>query len=245
MSGVKRGQVFAKGVRIDSNLNAKVIRNTPYTPQIGSWLTATGLLLTGIGGAFLPWVWRESVALQLTGPGLAEFVKFLPQVRQLQIELDRLHFLLPLFMAILALPLFAASKELILPTWLRWIMRLAVFPLALAAISPVWKPGVLVAEEFRWQTILAIVAMGLAVIAPLLRNIPLKILVAALVVAAIAAILLPIQQFVLTQPGISEAYNQTVHLGWGWWVTVTGIVMGMTGGLMIVLEQKEKLNTGA
>jgi hypothetical protein len=213
--------------------------------QIGSWLTAIGLLVMGIGGAFLPWVWRQSVALQLTGPGLAEFVKFLPQVRMLQIELNRLHFLLPLFVAMLALPLFAANKEMSLPTRLRRLMRLAVFPLALAAISPVWKPGVLMAEEFRLQTILAVAAMGLAVIAPLLKNIPLKILVGVFLVTGISAILLPIRQFALTQPGINEAYNQSVHLGWGWWLTVVGIVLTIVGGLMVVLQQKENTQTSS
>ena len=108
------------------------------------------------------------------------------------------------------------------------------------AISPVWKPGVLIAEEFRLQTILAITTMGLAVIAPILKNISLKILAGVFVVAGVAAILLPIQQFTLTQPGISEAYNQTVHLGWGWWVTVVGIVMAMVGSLIVFLAQKEK-----
>lgn len=230
-----------KEVKTGSNLSVKAIRNTQYAPRIGSWLAAAGLLLTGIGGAFLPWVWRESVALQLTGPGLAEFVKFLPQVRTLQIELDRLYFLLPLFVAMLALPLFAGNKELKLPAWLRWFMRLTVFPLALAAISPVWKPGVLIAEEFRLQTILAITAMGLAVIAPILKNISLKILVSVFVVAGVAAILLPLQQFGLTRPGISEAYNQPVHLGWGWWVTVVAIVIAIVGGLMVVLQRKENL----
>lgn len=215
---------------------ASGVRRETKTKQFGSWMIAGGLLLTGIGGAFLPWAWRESVALQLTGPGLAEFVKFLPQVRQLQIELNRLHFLLPLFVAILALPLFAANKALNLPTWLRWLMRLAVFPLAWAAISPVWKPGVLIAEEFRLQTILAIAAMGLAVIAPLLKNIPLKILAGLFLVAGVAAIILPIRQFALTQPGISEAYNQTVHLGWGWWLTVIGIVTAIVGELMAATE---------
>jgi len=228
-----------KEIKANGTLSAKALRPTPYAPRFGSWLIAMGLLTTGVGGAFLPWVWRESVALQLTGPGLAEFVKFLPQVRTLQIELDRLYFLLPLFAAMLALPLFAANKELRLPAWLRWLMRLAVFPLALASISPVWKPGVLVAEEFRLQTILAIVAMGLAVIAPLLKNIPLKILVALFLVTGIAAILLPIQQFALTQPGINEAYNQTIHLGWGWWLTVAGIVLAIVGGLMVALQPQE------
>jgi hypothetical protein len=213
------------------------IRTTHHAPRIGNWLTALGLLFTGSGGAFLPWVWRESVALQLTGPGLAEFVKFLPQVRLLQIEIERLYFLLPLFLAMLALPFFAANKKLSLPVCLRWLLRLAVFPLALAAISPVWKPGVLVAAEFRLQTVLAIAAMGLAVIAPLLKHIPLKILVVVFLGGGIAAVLLPIQQFALTQTGLSEAYNQPVHLGWGWWETVAGIVLAIVGALMAALGQ--------
>jgi len=238
---VSSGQLFLKEHKGERNLSEPAIHNTRHNiSRVGSWLIAGGLLLTGIGGAFLPWVWRESVALQLTGPGLAEFVKFLPQVRTLQIELDRLHFLSPLFVAMLALPLFAGNKELNLPGWPRWVMRLTVFPLALAAISPVWKPGVLIAAEFRLQTILAITAIGLAVISPLFKNIPLKILVGAFVVAGVAAILLPIRQFGLTQPGISEAYNQTVHLGWGWWLTVAGVVLAIVGGLMVVLEQKKK-----
>jgi predicted membrane channel-forming protein YqfA (hemolysin III family) len=101
---------------------------------------------------------------------------------------------------------------------------------------------VLVAAEFRIQTILAIAAMGLAVIAPLLKNIPLKVLVSVFIVAGVAAILLPIQQFTLAQPGISEAYNQTVHLGWGWWLTVAGIVMAMVGSLVVVLKPPKEKN---
>ena len=221
-------------------MNKQTKRTTPNGLQIGSGLAALGLLLTGVGGAFLPWIWREPVALQLTGPGLAEFVKFLPDVRQLHIEIERLYFLLPLFLAMLALPLFAASRELILPRWLRGLMRLCVFPLALAAISPVWKPGVLIAPEFRTQTILAITAMGLAVIAPLFKHVPLKIWVGLWIGGGLAAIFLPIQQFSLTQPGISQSYNQTVHLGWGWWLTVTGIVLVIVGGLIVVLERQEK-----
>lgn len=218
-------------------MNRQTTRNTQHALRAGSWLAAAGLLLTGIGGAFLPWVWRESVALQLTGPGLAEFVKFLPDLRLLRIEIERLYFLLPLFLAMLALPLFAANKALLLPAWLRWLLRLAVFPLALAAISPVWKPGVLIAPEFRLQTLLAMIAVGLAVVAPLLKNIPLKLLVGMWVIGGAAAIFLPIQQFSLTQSGISEAYQQTVHLGWGWWLTVVGIVMSIVGGLLVAAEK--------
>ena len=80
---------------------------------------------------------------------------------------------LALFLAMLALPLFAVNTSLTLPIWMRWLMRLAVIPLALAALSPVWTPAILTAPEFRQQTILAALAIGLAVIAPLLKKIPL------------------------------------------------------------------------
>ena len=35
----------------------------------------------------------------------------------------------------LALPVFAKNKGLVLPTWLRWMMRLTTLPLALAALA--------------------------------------------------------------------------------------------------------------
>ncbi len=202
----------------------------------GSWLLALGLLLAGIGGAFAPWVWREGVALQLTAPGLAEFVKFLPEIRSGQIQIERLFFLLPLFLAMLALPLLAVNKGLELPTWLRWVMRLAIFPLALASLSPVWTPAILTAPEFRLQTLLAAAAIGLAVIAPILKNIPLKILVLILLGGGIVALILPGWQFGLLQASIGEAYNEPISLGWGWRLTQGGIVLSVVGGVMKFLD---------
>lgn len=199
--------------------------------MISSWLLSLGLLLTGIGGAFLPWVWREGVALQLTAPGLAEFVKFLPEVRSGQVQIERLFFMLPLFLAMLALPLFATNQTLKLPMWLRWLMRLAVIPLALASLSPVWTPAILVSPEFRLQTLLAATAVGLAVIAPLFKRLPLRILIILLVVGDLAALTLPLWQFSLIQAGISEAYHQPISLGWGWWLTEGGIVLSVVGGV--------------
>ena len=188
-------------------------------------------MFTGIGGALAPWIWREAVALQLTGPGLAEFLKFLPEVRAVQIQIDRLYFLYPLFWAMLALPLFAPNLTLTLPAWLRWLMRLAVIPLALASLPPVWTPAVLTAPEFRLQTILAVMAVGLAVIASLLKKIPLKILVVLWCVGGVAALALPWWQFSLIQASIEEAYHEPILPGWGWWLTAGGVVMSMAGGV--------------
>ncbi len=195
-----------------------------------SFIIALGLVLTGVGGAFLPWIWHDSVALQLTGPGLAEFVKFLPQIRTGQVAIERLFFLLPLFLAMLALPVFAVNQALRLPSWLGWLMRLAVIPLALAGLSPVWTPAILIAPEFRLQTLLAFTAIGLSLAAPLLKNLPLKPLVILLIIAVLAALILPYWQFSLVQADVAEAYDQPVSLSWGWWLTVGGLVLSMIGG---------------
>jgi hypothetical protein len=205
---------------------------------LASWLLALGLLLTGVGGAFLPWIWRDSVALQLTAPGLAEFVKFLPEVRLGQVQLQRLFFLLPLFLAMLALPLMVENKSLILPRWLRVALRLIVFPLALASLSPVWTPAILVAPEFRLQTLLAVMAIGLAIIAPMLKNLPLKPLIILLVMGSLAAIILPLWQFSLIQAGLVEAYHEPVSLGWGWWLTVAGVIISAVSGVWLVVCQR-------
>lgn len=211
-----------------------VSRSTLHASHsLASRLLVFGLLLTGCGGAFLPWIWRDSVALQLTAPGLAEFVKFLPEVRYGQVQLQRLFFLLPLFLAMLILPLVVENKRLALPRWLRWALRLAVIPLALAALSPVWTPAILLAPEFRLQTLLALIAMGLAVIAPILHRLPLPGLIILLLGSGVAAIILPIWQFGLIQASIVEAYHEPVSLGWGWWLTVAGLVLSIASGIRL------------
>lgn len=211
--------------------NIREARN--LKPLVGSWLLALGLLITGIGGAFLPWIWRVGVALQLTAPGLAEIVKFLPEIRTGAIEIERLYLLLPLFLAMFALPLFAPNQGLCLPVWARWIMRLAVIPLALAALSPVWTPEVLRAPEFRLQTILAILVLGLAVFAGQLKTLPLKPLVIGLMAGGVTGIVLPIWQFSLIQASMTDVYREPVSLGWGWWLTATGIVTSIVAGVVV------------
>jgi hypothetical protein len=202
--------------------------------QMSGWLLVIGLLLTGFGGGFAPWVWRESVALQLTAPGLAEFVKFLPEIRTGQLQLERLYFLLPLFLAMLALPLFVENQRLHLPALLRWSLRFTVAPLALAALPPVWTPGVLMSGEFRLQTVLALSSLGLAVIAPLLRRLSLKALVTLLIAGDISAIILPFWQFSLAQTAISAVYHEPVSLGWGWQLTLAGLLSSGIGSLWLM-----------
>jgi hypothetical protein len=175
------------------------------------------------------------VALQLTAPGLAEFVKFLPNLRLGQVVIERLVFLLPLFVALLAIPILVDNKALGLPRWLRWALRLWVCPLALAGLSPVWTPTILVDPEFRLQTILGGGAVVLTVVTPLLKNLPLKPLLVLYVIAAVAALILPFWQFSLIQADMMQVYHEPVALGWGWWLTVLGLIISLITGVYLAL----------
>ncbi len=205
--------------------------------HLPSWLLGIGLLLTGIGGAFLPWIWRESVALQLTAPGLAEFVKFLGEVRTLQLQPNRLHFLYPLFFAALSIPLIIENQRVRLPGWSKWLARAAVIPMALAGISPVWDPDVLLNSEFRIQTLLALLVMGLTVIAIAFRKVPYLIGGATLFIGSLASLILPWRQFSLVQEAIGHTYLEPVNLGWGWWVTVIGLVLCLISSIWLLREK--------
>jgi hypothetical protein len=211
------------------------LRLSHILTQVSHGLLVGGMLLAGIGGGFAPWIWRESVALQLTAPGLAEFIKFLPEARLGQLQIERLHFLLPLFWAMLTLPLFSENRGLRLPRWLRWAGRLATIPLALASLPPVWTPAILMASEFRLQSLLAGCAWGLALVAPLLRGLPLKILILGACLAGIAAIILPAWQFSLIQTPLIDVYRSPVALGWGWWLTISGMMITLLGGIGTVV----------
>lgn len=185
-------------------------------------LLISSVLCLGIGGGFAPWVFRAPAALQLTAPGLAEYVKFLAEKRLGLLEIQRLYYLLPLAVAALGLPLLTVNARLKLHRMLNGLLRLCVLPMALALLSPVWSPGVLMNAEFRLQTIVGGIAVGLAIIAPIFKHLPLKWLVTAIALAAAVSVGLALRQFTLTTEAIAATYNSPVVLGWGGWVTATG-----------------------
>ncbi|MCB0212922.1 MAG: hypothetical protein KDJ52_26505, partial [Anaerolineae bacterium] len=102
------------------------------------------------------------------------------------------------------------------------------------ALSPVWTPGVLTSAEFRLQTALAGLAVGLAIIAPLLKSLPLRLMVIFLTGGQIIALILPLWQFILVRPGLEAAYHQPIGPGWGWWVTAAGLIISALGGIALI-----------
>jgi hypothetical protein len=208
--------------------------------KIGSRLLALGLCLAGTGAGFAPWIWHDSIALQLTAPGLAEFVKFLPEVRTGQVEVERLFFLCPLFLVMLLLPVLMANPALVLPQGLRWSLRLAVVPLALVSLSPVWTPAILMSSEFRWQTSLTLLSLSLVLLASFFKRLPLKFLIITFIGGNLASAVLASWQFNLVQAAIADVYQEPIRLGWGWWLMITGMLMGSLGGLVILFASRRR-----
>ncbi len=191
--------------------------------KISRYLLPISLLAFAIGAGFAPWIYRPAVAEQLTAPGLAEFVKFLAEKRLGLLPIQRLHFLLPAATAALVLPLFAVNRQLRLNWSANALLRLTTLPLALAILSPVWSPGVLMSAEFRLQTLTAGAAIGVAVIAPLFRQLPLRWLTTAATVAGLSATVLALRQFFLVDDAIAAVYADAITLGWGGWLTLAGL----------------------
>ncbi len=191
----------------------------------GRWLLLAGLLLAAVGASFAPWVDRPAAALTLTAPDLAEFVKFLPEVRTGSLTVHRLLFLLPLFVTALALPLVAANRRLAYPGWVRWPILVAVIPLSLTLLPPVWSPGVLLSAEFRLQTSACVLCLGLVVATRWLRLMPLRPIATLLVPLSLAAPALALWQFFAVQEAVAHAYASPIVPGWGAWIAVVGFVL--------------------
>ncbi len=191
------------------------------------------LLALAIGGGFAPWVYRPPVALQLAPPGLAEYVKFLREVRLGMVSLQRLHFLLPLTVAAFSLPLVVVNEQLRLHWSLNWLLRLSVIPMALSLLSPIWAPARLINDEFRLQTLVAGAAIGLTLTAFLFKKLSLKGLVSAVALLAMAGLGLALRQFHLANAAIAATYASPVSLGWGGWLTIAGATGLVISGIWV------------
>jgi hypothetical protein len=203
-----------------------------------------GLLLAAVGASFGPWVDRPAAALMLTAPDLAEFVKFLPEVRTGSLIVHRLLFLFPLFVATFALPLVVTNRRLGYPVWARWLALVAAIPLALTLLPPVWSPAVLLSAEFRLQTSACVLCLGMVVAARWLRLMPLRPIVVLLVPPSLAAPPLAFWQFFAMQEAVTHAYASPIVPGWGAWIAVVGFALVVFGMLLVLrgLSAPSRLN---
>ncbi len=201
-------------------------------PIFARWTLLGGLLLAALGASFAPWVYRPPAALILTAPDLAEFVKFLPEVRDRSLTVHRLLFLLPLFIATFALPFVTVSARLTFPRWARWLVFAFVIPMALTLLPPVWSPGVLLSPEFGLQTLACLLCLGLVVVSRWLRSIPARLLSMLLIPPSAAAPVLALWQFFLAREAIARAYVGPIAPGWGAWLVGAGFILTILGALL-------------
>jgi hypothetical protein len=182
-------------------------------------IVALGL---GLVGYFAPWVAHKAAALVLTGQDMAEFVKFLPEVRAGELRVARQLFYLPLLAGALGLVFAAANRRFAFPWPVRWLMVLLAVPLSLSMLPPAWTPQLMLTAEFRLQAAAIALCLGLAVLYPLLKRAPPVLLEAVVALLALLAAALPLWQFLHVRSAIDAVYGRPVDLGWGLWLTSLG-----------------------
>ncbi|UCC62080.1 MAG: hypothetical protein JSV36_15000 [Anaerolineae bacterium] len=193
-------------------------------------LTLVGLALAVVG-YWGRWVDHMTAALVIPGFDLAEYVKFLPEVRAGTVPVTRELFYLPAPAAGLCLALAVGPLRQRLPAWATALPAILAACLALIVAPPpdfilrfVGDAGL--RAEWGRQTLLAAGAF-LAVVVVLIGASRLPRLARSLLTAAIAAAgtAIPLWQFFAVRPAIERVYNRPVTLGWGLWLMPLGFVL--------------------
>lgn len=209
-----------------------IVARTLRSPALATGLILTGWLLMA-AGYWGPWVPAQAAGLRVLGLDLAEYVKFVAEVRSGQIVLTREVFYLPLVALTLSLSLLAHRSELRLPALARWILNLLAIPAALAMLPPAWTPALLTTPEFVKQTAAIVTCLGLAVLSyPLLRRLPGRLAMASVVVLALLAVFPPLLSFARLAPALDAIYGHALPPGRGSWQMTLGAALLAVGSLL-------------
>jgi hypothetical protein len=172
-----------------------------------------------------------TAALVIPGFDLAEYVKFLPEVRARSVPVTRELFYVPAPAAGLCLALTVARLRQRLPVWTTAL--LAIFAAWLAVIVAPLPDFILrfptdagLRAEWGRQALLAAGAF-LAVVAVLIWAHRLPRLVRPLLTSIVAAAgtAIPLWQFFAVRLAIERVYNKPVTLGWGLWLMPLGFAL--------------------
>jgi hypothetical protein len=193
--------------------------------RVPAQVSAVALALLGLIGYFGPWIPHKAAALVLTGVDLAEYVKFLPEVRSGTLSVPRELFYLPLFSGSLLLVLLASDRGLAYPWPVRWLMVVMSVPVALFMLPPAWTPQLMQTPEFRVQAVAILVCVLVAASHALLRRSRPILLRLCGVALALAAAIAPVWQFLRVRPLISNVYNKPLAMGWGPYLTTVSFAL--------------------
>lgn len=193
-------------------------------------LSLAGLILAVVG-YWGPWVDHFTAALVIPGFDLAEYVKFLPEVRAGTVPVTRELFYLPAPAVGLCLALIVSWQRDRLPMWATALLAILAAWLALIVAPPPdfvlrFLTDATLRTDWGRQAALAGGAF-LAVVATLIWMRRLPRLVTPLLISLIAAAgtAIPLWQFFAVRPAIDRVYNRPVALGWGLWLMPLGFAL--------------------
>lgn len=203
-----------------------------HSSGLATALVLLGWLLIAVG-YWGPWVPAPAAGLRVLGLDLAEYVKFIAEVRSGQIALTREVFYLPLVALSFSLSLQAHRPELRLPGPARWGLNLLAVPAALAMLPPAWTPALLTTPEFVRQTAAIIVGIALALLSyPLLRRLPAKLAAGLVLLLAVLAVAPPWLTFARLSPALDAIYGHALPAGRGPWQMALGFALLALGSLL-------------
>ncbi len=205
--------------------------NHPGRNSVAGLSLAAGLLLTALGywGA---WLSHPAAALAILGLDLAEYVKFVPEVRSGHLILRREAFYNPLITLALGLILLATVPRPRFSRWLRAGLVLLAVPVALSMLPPAWTPDSLRAPEFRLQTTVMLLLLAVVPLAPLLhRYMPDPI--RGLALLGLAALPFPaLRGFLRLLPVLEGLYHRPLQPGTAFYLTAAGAILIALSGLL-------------
>lgn len=213
-------------------------RKAVASPRLPAVLLALGWLLAaaGVWGA---WVWASPAGLRVLGIDLAEYVKFMAEVRSGQIAMTREVFLLPLVAISLSMSLLAHRRDIGFPRFLAWVVNLVALPMALAMLPPAWTPALLRTPEFAKQTVAILVCLVCAVLSyPLLRRLPWLVSAAAVASLSVAGIALPIIAFARISGPLATIFGAPVSAGGAPLILAAGLLLITLAPLIPILRRR-------
>ena len=179
------------------------------------WLGFTLIL----AGYLMVWLPQPTAGLSLIGLEMGEWIKFLPQV-QAGATPDRNLFYLPPILLSIMMILWTAEW----PTnrWQTWAMRGLAFAVSLLAFPALEA----IRDEPSSQWLLRLVLIGLvavtAVLSPLLRRLPNKLLPLLLLILAVLNLALPLWAYTAVRPIIADLLQTDVGIGPGLLLHILG-----------------------
>ncbi len=211
------------------------LHTATWLPRLAFGLLALGLGILALGywGAWLP---HPAAGLNILGIDLAEFVKFVPEVRAGQIPMRREVFYAPLVTLSLGLALLATIRRPRLALPLRLFLLALAIPPSLAMLPPAWTPALMRTAEFRQQTFAILLLLGAVLLAPLWRRY-LPDWARGILFVALAYLPFPaIAAFQRLLPALTVLYSHDVAPGRAFYLLGLGAGLMAAGGLLLTAQ---------